>query len=128
MRVLVRIILQFAIVLAGLAAVVAWSGNPEMWLLLYYLLAILVPGALVSALLLAPLERGLDRRGRGALIYAAGPGATAVLALPFMQLSDKSWGEIVALVPGALIVGAAWGLLWALTRPVARLLFGPETG
>jgi len=128
MRVLVRIMLQFAIILAALAAIVAASGNPEMWLLLYYLIAILVPGLLVSALVLAPLERWLERRKRGAFIYAAGPAATAMLALPFMQLSDKSWSEIAALAPGALAVGAAWGLLWALTRPVARLLFGPETG
>ena len=128
MRILVRILLQFGLVFAALAAVVAWSGNPEMWLLLYYLIAILVPGILVSALVLAPLEVWLERRGRGALIYAAGPAATALLALPFMQLADKSWSEIAGLAPGALAVGAAWGLLWVLTRPVARLIFGPETG
>jgi hypothetical protein len=127
-RTFVRIALQFGILFAALAAFVTASGNPQMWLLLYYLIAILVPGLLVSALVLAPLEAWLERRGRGAFIYAAAPAATAVLALPFMQLSDKSWGEIAALAPGAVAVGATWGLLWALTRPAARLLFGPREG
>jgi hypothetical protein len=125
---LVRIVLQFAIILAGLAVWVAASGNPQMWLLLYYVIAIFVPGILVSLLVLAPLEAWLERRGRGGFIYAAGPAATALLALPLMQLSDKSWGEALALAPGALAVGAAWGVLWVLTRPVARLIFGPGTG
>ncbi len=126
MRILVRVMLQFAAVFAAIGAIVVASGNPQNWLLLFYLMAILVPGALVSGLVLAPLERWLDRRGRGTLIYAAGPAATALLALPFMQLTDKDWSEIAALAPGALAVGAAWGALWALSRPVARLLFGPE--
>ena len=128
MRTLVRIMLQFGMLFAAMAAFVIAAGDPRMWLVLFYFIAIVVPGALVSALVLGPLERWLERRGRGALIYAAGPAATALLALPFMQLSDKSWSEIAGLAPGALAVGAAWGLLWVLTRPVARLIFGPETG
>lgn len=128
MRVLVRTLLQFGVVFAGMAVFVVAQGDPRAWLILFFLMAGGVPGLLLSFFALAPLERWLDRRGQGAWIYAAAPAATALLALLFMQFAGNSWGEIVAAVPVFLGFGAGWGLLWALTRPVARLLFGPETG
>jgi hypothetical protein len=124
MRMLVRILLQFAIVLAALAAVVAWEGNPDKWLLLHY--RILVPGLLVSVLVLAPLERWLDRRGLGAFIYVDALVAGALVPWLFFPLVGNT-SNFMAAAPILSAVGAVWGLVWALTRPVARLLFGPET-
>ncbi|WP_395613057.1 hypothetical protein [Allosphingosinicella sp.] len=128
MRVLVRTLLQFAAVFAAIAVFVVVNGDPRAWLLLFYLMAIGPPGLLLSVLVLAPLERALDQRGRGAWTYVAGPAATALLALLFMQFAGNNWSEVVAALPVFLLAGGGWGLLWALTRPLARRLFGPEAG
>jgi hypothetical protein len=126
-RALVRTLLQFAAVFAATAVFVVAQGDPRAWLVLFYLMAIWLPGLLVSLLVLAPLERALDRRGRGTWIYLAAPVATALIGLLFMQFAGNDWREVAAALPVFLLVGGAWGLLWALTRPVARWLFGPET-
>lgn len=128
MRTLMRIMLQFGLVLAGCAIFVAGYGDPQGWLILFYVLPLIIPGTLGSLLLFAPLERWLDRRERGWLIFAAAPAAGALVSPLFLQLIGNSWSQILAALPVMAAAGAGWGLTWALTRPATRLLFGPETG
>ncbi len=128
MRTFVRIMLQFGAVLAGCAAFVAAYGNAQGWLILFYVLPLIGPGALGSLLLFAPLERWLDRRGQGWLIFLGAPAAGAAVAPLFLQLIGNSWSQILTALPVLMAAGAGWGLLWAVTRPVAQMLFGPKTG
>ena len=78
-----------------------------------------VPGALVSLLLLAPLERALDRRQLGGLIFLVGPLACAVAPWLLFPLAGNT-NNFMAAAPMLSAIGAAWGLIWAITRPVGR--------
>ncbi len=78
-----------------------------------------LPGALVSLLILAPLEDGLDRRGLGGWILLAGPAACAVAPWLLFPLAGNT-GNFMAAAPTLSAIGAAWGLTWAVTRPIGR--------
>ena len=126
MRTSLRIIVQFLVVLACCAAFVAYVGDSDAWLILFYPMVLALPGAIGSALILAPLERWLERRAQGGLILLAGPVAGAV-APWLLYFWAGNTANFMAAAPILSAVGAVWGLLWAFTRPLARTRSGPET-
>ena len=119
MRTSLRVFIQFAVVLLCCAGFVAYVGDPDAWLILFYPMALALPGAIGSAFILAPLEGWLERRGQGGLIFLAGPAAGAVAPWLLFFWAGNS-ANFMAAVPVLSAVGGAWGLLWGLTRPLAR--------
>jgi len=120
MRVGIRILSQLALILAVCAAFAISEGGGQAWLILFVPMAVTLPGILGSLFVLAPLERWLDRRGQGAFVYLAAPAVGAVAALLFVLVLGGHPSNVAAGLPWIMAAGTLWGLLWALTRPLAR--------
>ena len=121
----VRLFAQLGLVLAGLTAIVMQSNDSAAAIIFIYPVVLGIPGALISLLVLAPLEYWFDRRGLGATTYVVSPIVCALLPwllFPLAGNTDNFLNGVWMLMP----VGAAWGLLWAVTRPIGRWLFGGE--
>ena len=116
-EIVLRILLQFALVAVALILATALSQSSAAGMVLVYPVFILVPDIVLTLAVFAPIEMFGIRRDTRGLALAAIPlvaAASPLLLFPFAASAQ----EFATVAPMSSLAAFAWGLLWVITRPI----------
>lgn len=119
MEFFIRLILQIAICATAITLFIVTANSSDAGLILMLPFFLGIPALLCTALVLAPMEGILDRRGAGRWTYILVPLLAALVPWLLFPLA-RNMTNFITGAKGLSVYAFLWGILWMATRLLYR--------